>query len=183
MTAEFIPGVVLAGGRSTRMGTDKAFAVLRGRPMIEHVIARLGPQLAAVAINGDPARYAGLGPTVLPDPVAGQPGPLAGVLAAMIWARALGADRVVTVPVDTPGLPHDLVARLAACPGLVRARSGDRSHPVVALWPVTLAGAVAASLAAGERRVRAVMGGTSEVAFEPSALANVNTPDDLAAHG
>ncbi|MBX3456711.1 NTP transferase domain-containing protein, partial [Ferrovibrio sp.] len=85
-----IVGVVLAGGLAQRMGGgDKCLQLLAGRPLLAHLLDRLLPQVAAVAINanGDPARFQAFGLPVLPDGIAGNPGPLAGLLAGMEWAR------------------------------------------------------------------------------------------------
>ena len=95
-------GVILAGGRSSRMGFDKAMLPFQGRRLLDHVVARISPQVRVLAINGDAARLGGWAFVILPDPVAGQPGPLAGVLAAMLWAGAFTKGRVLTVPVDMP---------------------------------------------------------------------------------
>lgn len=179
--------VVLAGGLARRMGGgDKTLLELGGRTLLDHVLERLRPQVDAVALNanGDPARFARFGLPVLPDPMLGRPGPLAGVLAGMRWARGLGADSLLTVPGDTPFLPPDLVARLRAAGGLACAASGGRAHPVVALWPLDLEAALAAALAAGERRlgVWAAAQGMARVAWEgtPDPFLNINTPEDLA---
>lgn len=181
-----IPAVVLAGGRSTRMGADKAFVTLGGQPLVAHVAARLGAQTGPLAINSNAraARFADLGLPVLADGVAGWPGPLAGVLAAMDWAASLGAARVVTVAVDLPFFPPDLVARLAEAPGGAMAASGGRVHPVCAFWPVEWRAALRAALAEGERRVRvfAEARGAIRVEWEAGAadpFQNVNTPDDV----
>lgn len=197
------PGVVLAGGAGRRMGgRDKALVALAGRPMVGHVIDRLTPQLGALALNagGDPARFARFGLPVLPDPVPGRPGPLAGVLAAMLWAgeasaqeagageagaQATGAGRVLTVATDTPFLPGDLVARLAAVTApVVLAARGGRLHPTVGLWSVELAPALRAALAAGQRKLGAwaLAQGAVTVAFDKGAddpFFNVNTPEDM----
>lgn len=188
------PGVILAGGQARRMGGgDKGLLPLGGRRVIDHVIERLRPQCGALAINanGDPARFAALGLPVLPDPVPNQPGPLAGILAAMDWAAALGAESVVTVAADTPFLPRDLVARLAAAAtaGGCVAESPDsagrmRAHPTVGLWPVRSREALTAAIAAGERRV-GVWADTSGAGRARFAAAfgdpffNINTPEDL----
>jgi molybdenum cofactor guanylyltransferase len=152
-----IPAVILAGGAGRRIGGDKALQPLGRGTLLSAVQGRLTGQVGLLALNarGDPARFAGYGLPVLPDPVAGQPGPLAGVLAALDWAEGQGADRVLVVPCDTPFLPGDLVTRMAAQPGLVVARDDQGGlHPTVALWPVAMAGAVRAALSAGERRLR-----------------------------
>ena len=191
-----LPAVILAGGRGTRMdGADKALLPLAGRPMIAHLIDRLAPQCAPLGINagGDAGRFAFTGLPVLSDSVAGQPGPLAGILAALDWAAASGADAVVTAAVDTPFPPADLVDRLrqAAGPtGLAIAASPDntgrmRRHPTFGLWPVRLRDPLRAALKAGERKVvlwAEAQGATvAEFAATPfDPFFNINTPEDLA---
>ena len=181
-----IAGIVLAGGRATRMGGgDKALLPLGGRALLAHVLARLGPQVGAVAIsaNGDPARFAGFGLPVLADTVPGLPGPLAGVLAGMDWAAGLGMERLLCVAGDTPFLPVDLVARLGAHP-FAMAESLGRRHPTVALWPVALRDDLRAALDGGEHRVGrfAMDHGAVGVAFDApqDPFFNINTPEDLA---
>lgn len=173
-------------------GGDKGMLPLGGRPLIGHVIARLAPQVAALAIsaNGDPARWAGFGLPVLADSVQDWPGPLAGVLAGMHWAAGLGATWVQSVAADTPFLPRDLVPRLAAAGGLALAASPDaagqlRVHPTAGLWPVALRHHLRAALAAGQRRVLdwALDQGAVTVAFAAPGhdpFFNINTPEDLA---
>jgi molybdopterin-guanine dinucleotide biosynthesis protein A len=190
-------GVILAGGLAARMGGgDKCLAPLAGRRLIDHVTARLAPQVAALALNanGDPARFAALGLPVIADPVPDRPGPLAGLLAGLDWAAGLGVAALVSVPGDTPFLPRDLVARLQAAAGpagVAIAASPDaagrlRAHPVCGLWPVALRGTLRAALAAGARRVLpwAEAQGARFAAFDagpPDPFFNVNTPADLAA--
>jgi molybdopterin-guanine dinucleotide biosynthesis protein A len=191
-----IVAVVLAGGRATRMGGgDKGLLPLGGRPMLSRVLDCVRPQVAAVALNanGDPARFAAFGLPVLQDaPATLGAGPLAGVLAGLRWAQAAHptATLLLSVPTDTPLLPPDLVARLdaaraAAGAPVACAASRGRRHPVVALWPVALAGPLAEALAGGERGVMrfaearglAVADFAAE-AFDP--FANVNDPAALA---
>lgn len=175
-------GVILAGGSGRRMGgVDKALLPLGGAPLIAHVRARLEPQVEALAIsaNGDPARFRG---TVLADD--SPDGPLAGVLSGLRWAAAQGADAIVTVPVDLPFLPGDLVPMLCEhWPGAAMARAG-RMHPTSGLWPVGAATALEAWLAGGNRRVMefAQSIGALPVDFpDPRAFLNLNTPEDLSA--
>lgn len=183
-------GVLLAGGLATRMGGgDKGLVRLAGEPLLAHVIRRIGPLVASLALNanGDPARFAGFGLPVLADTVPGHPGPLAGVLAGMIWAKAQGAGQVLTVPTDAPFLPGDLVARLAAAAAPVAvATSGDWTHPTVALWSVDLAEALESALRAGTRKVMDFQAAHGAVAvdwpmqpYDP--FFNVNTPAEVAA--
>jgi molybdopterin-guanine dinucleotide biosynthesis protein A len=183
-------GMILAGGQATRMGGgDKALRPFRGGTLLGAVIARLSPQVADLALNanGDPARLAGSGLPVIADSVPGQPGPLAGILAAMDWAAARGAESVLTAPCDTPFLPGDLVPRLllAGSGGLALAASGGRVHPTAALWPVALRDDLRAALARGERKVRAFTDRYHAAIADfpltsPDAFANANTPADLA---
>lgn len=195
------PAIILAGGRATRLGGgDKGLLDLDGRPMLARIIDRLAPQCDGLALNanGDPARFARLGLPVLADGLPGLPGPLAGILAGMDWAAARGADRVVSVAGDTPFLPADLVARLAAQGaaqeaaqgnGIVLAASRDGTgavvdHPVCGLWPVALRGDLLAFLQEGERRVRRFAGchGATRAVWDAGAadpFFNVNTPGDL----
>ncbi|PIE07487.1 MAG: molybdenum cofactor guanylyltransferase MobA [Rhodobacterales bacterium] len=184
-------GVILAGGRGRRMGgADKALLELGGVPMIARVIARLGPQVDALAIsaNGAPGRFAGFGLPVLPDTIAGHPGPLAGLLAGMRWAEAEGASHIVTAATDTPFLPADLVGRLGSARGapIALAETARGLHPTFGLWPVSLAGALAEALEAGTRRVGAwaLEQGAARVRFPagpPDPFFNINTPADMEA--
>ena len=149
MTQAPLPlGVVLAGGLARRMGGgDKARIRIGGATILERVLARFAPQCARLILNanGDPARFADTGLTVVSDDVPDFAGPLAGILAGLDWAAAQMPDvaDIASVPGDCPFLPADLVprlhaARVAAGKPLACARSGDWRHPVVGLWPVAL---------------------------------------------
>ena len=190
-----IAGLILAGGRATRMGgEDKALLPLDGRPLVQHAIERLRPQVGMLALNanGDPSRFACTGLPVIPDGVPGFAGPLAGLLAGLEWAAERGADAVVTVAVDTPFFPSDLVARLTAAAeaegataavAATRGPKGVKPHPTFGLWPVACRGALAEALADGTRRVRDwsdACGAVTLVFHEAGEpFFNVNTPDDL----
>jgi len=192
-----ITGLVLAGGRATRMGgVDKGLQQLHGEPLALHVLKRLAPQCGPLLIsaNRHPDRYAELGApfgaTVIADTLPGFPGPLAGLLAGL---RAAKTGFVLSAPCDTPNLPVDLAERLALSLEALdaeivtvttRDRDGDVSmHPVVALLRTSLAEDLAAFLAAGERKVRAwyARHKTAEVAFtDERAFYNANTLQELA---
>jgi molybdopterin-guanine dinucleotide biosynthesis protein A len=186
--------VLLAGGLARRMGGgDKGLRLLGGRPLLDHVLDRIRPQVCAMALNanGDPARFAAWGLPVLADTLPDNPGPLVGVLAGMRWAAARGVADVLSVPTDTPFLPQSLVAALtearrAAGVPIACAASLGRTHPVVALWSVGLAEALEAALRDGVRRIDrwTAMQGTTAVEFDATAgdpFFNVNSPDDLTA--
>ncbi len=162
-STEPVVGVLLAGGQSRRMGGgDKCLLPLAGKPLLQHAIDRLRPQVTAVVLNanGDPARFARFGIDVVADSVAGFAGPLAGVLAGLRWARAnhRQARWIVTAATDTPFFPRDLVARLLAAvgsqyPAIALAESDGRQHPVFGLWPTALADDLEAALQGGTRKV------------------------------
>ena len=116
MTRKPIAGCILAGGRSRRMGgRNKALVSLGGRPLIEHVIDRLGPQVTELALSVETPRQAldRFGLPQLPDPMPGYQGPLGGLLAAMRYFRD-GPEWVLLAPCDAPFLPTDLAIRLLA---------------------------------------------------------------------
>lgn len=180
-------GVILAGGQARRMGgADKALVPLAGRPLITHVVERFSPQVEALAIsaNGEGGRFDGFSLPVLPD--ADQLGPLSGILSALNWAAGAQAAAVVSVPVDAPFLPGDLVPQLllAGGDGPAIAVAGGRQHPVFGLWPVGLRSKLAAFLASGVKpRVLdfCTLITVARAEFpEGAAFMNVNAPEDLA---
>lgn len=190
-----VAAVVLAGGLSTRMGAQKAFAPLAGRPLIAHVLERLRPQAASVFINvRDPEdRFVALGCALALDAPAWRgAGPLAGIASALSLARSRGFQWLATAPCDAPFLPSDLVARLMApiaageAPAAV-AESSLGLEPMFALWPTDCLARVEAALAAGRASPRSVLAamGAARVRFEtgdgPDPFANLNAPADLAA--
>jgi molybdopterin-guanine dinucleotide biosynthesis protein A len=191
-----IAGILLAGGQSRRMGGgDKCLRRLAGRPILEHVLERVRPQVAALAlnVNGDPARFATFGLPVAADSVAGFAGPLAGVLAGLDWAAEHAPDcpLVASFATDAPFLPTDLVECLlqglrAEGADLACAASDGRSHPVFGLWPVRLRDELRHALV--DEGIRKVDLWTAryrmvEVEFPPRPVDpffNTNRPEDLA---
>lgn len=168
-------------------GADKALLPLAGKPLIAHVMARLAPQVGAVAISM--AAGAGQGwldaPScaVLTDSPGGRLGPLAGILAGMDWAAGLGARHLAVVPVDGPFLPADLVRCLGAGDVPRLASAGGRQHPTFGVWPVALRADLRAFLASGaEPRLRdfAARAGAVWTEFsDAGAFDNLNAPEDL----
>lgn len=188
--------VILAGGLSTRMGGgNKALRILGGETLLARVIGRLAPQAGQLAINanGEAELFADYALPVIADGFAGFAGPLAGVLAGMDWAAGQGAESVVSVSVDTPFVPQDLVHRLREArgrSGVAVAASPDdtgrlRDHPTCALWPVALRNDLRAALESGLHRI-----GQFAAAYDPGRAVfdshpldpflNLNTPEDLA---
>jgi molybdopterin-guanine dinucleotide biosynthesis protein A len=184
-----ITGIVLAGGQGRRMGNvDKGFVEFDGRPLVAHVIARLAPQVATIVINANRSaeRYAAFGYPVVADAVGGFAGPLAGLHAGL---DAAATPFVVTSPCDSPFLPDDLVARLAAAFAaqtidVAVARTFDQPHPVFALARRSLLPHLARFLDGGGRKIDAWYGSLpiAEVSFddEADAFRNINTPAELA---
>ena len=183
-----ITGIVLAGGLGRRMGgVDKGLVELGGRPMIAHVLERLRPQVGALLINANQNhdRYAAFGVPVVADAVGGFAGPLAGLHAGMTRATT---PFVVTVPCDSPFLPTDLVARLAA--GIATngaqiavAKTFDQPHPVFALVRRDTLPHLTEFLAAGGRKIDLWYASLRfvEVSFddEADAFRNINTREEL----
>ena len=184
-----IAGIVLAGGRSSRMGQEKLFVSLGQRPVLAHVLERFAPQVGPLALsaNGDAARFASFDLPVLADHADHQDqGPLAGLLAGLAFARAQGATHLATVPGDAPFLPRDLVATLTAAlshPNLIAiARGAEGLEPMFALWPVALEADVQRAYLAGERAIYkiALAHHHKTVRFESAtAFFNLNTPEDV----
>jgi molybdopterin molybdotransferase len=187
-----ISGLILAGGRGTRMGqVDKGLQPFRGKTMAAHVLERLRPQVAQVAINANQNldTYAAFGVPVWPDDLAGFAGPLAGMETGM---RRCETEFLLTAPCDSPFLPPDLAARLLAA---LQAEDADlafavtqvpgqrpQPHPVFCLVKASLLPILSAYLQEGGRRMdgwykdlKAV-----EVPFEDAdAFRNINTLDEL----
>jgi molybdopterin-guanine dinucleotide biosynthesis protein A len=185
-------GVVIAGGRSTRFGGEKAAAGLAGRPLLLWAALRLARSCSRVAINARPgteaealARAEGL--AVLHDAVSDPAGPLSGVKAGLEWAQALGARAIAVSPCDVPLLPEDLFERLihTAGAGAAMAETSEGHQPQCAVWPVSVLPKLAAALANGRHPPTWMMLdsiGATRVRFPvPEAFANLNTRADLAA--
>jgi molybdopterin-guanine dinucleotide biosynthesis protein A len=187
-----ICGLVLAGGRSSRFGSDKAVAMLEGQTLLARVAAILRAGCDRVAVSAPTgSRAADLADQlefeVVSDIADSASGPLSGVLSGLLWAQALGADALATAPCDTPFLPADVVARLAE--GLdddhpvAAARTPDGLQPLCAIWRTSLAQPLALAMDGG--RHPAVHGlfdqlGGCVVDFEDAAAFwNINTRQDL----
>ena len=193
-----IVGVVLAGGASRRMGgVAKATLRLGDETLVARAVERLRPQVDAVVVNANDPGCEVDGVPLVADAFSDRRGPLAGVLAAMDWCAVnrTDADAVVSVAVDTPFFPSDLVERLArsAPPGSIAvAEAGGRAQPTFGLWPTVLRDALRAFLTTdgsrkildfvhGEMTRSASTGAPALVKFDATSFDNVNTPDELAA--
>jgi molybdopterin-guanine dinucleotide biosynthesis protein A len=177
-------------------GGDKTLRQVGGKTILDRVVERVRPQVAALVLNanGDPARFAAYGLPVAADSIADFAGPLAGVLAGLDWAAANrpDCDLVASVPTDAPFLPEDLVARLAAGMAgagadLACAESGGQAHPVIGLWPVRLREDLRRALVDEGLRKVDVWTGRYRIATVEFPVGridpffNANRPEDIAA--
>ena len=186
-----IPALILAGGRSSRMGGgDKSLMQLNGRPLLVHVLDRIRPQASSILINSnsDPALFAKFGFPVRADAITGRLGPLAGLLTGLLWAEEMFATHLLTVSCDTPFLPSDLASRLFADlhhaqADIAVARDPEQIQPIIALWPVRLAAQLAADLEDGIRSVQRWQSQFTvcESTFAACHFSNLNTPAELMA--
>jgi molybdopterin-guanine dinucleotide biosynthesis protein A len=184
--------VLLAGGLARRMGGgDKGLRKVQGKPMIEHVLETVVPQVDQLVINanGDPARFASFGYDVVGDSIDGFVGPLAGVLAGMDAMAT--CDYILSVPSDTPFLPSDLVEKLKTPVeidkvAIAMAHSGGHDHPVVALWSISLRDDLRRALIdEGMRKLKLWISRYSYACVEwtcdgQDPFFNANRPEDLA---
>jgi molybdopterin-guanine dinucleotide biosynthesis protein A len=179
-------GLILAGGRSTRMGgNDKVFIALKGKLLLAHLFDRLKPQVDEVVINSNVGveRFHEFGTSVIPDILRGYLGPLAGIHAGL---TAFPDDYLLTVAVDLPFIPRDLAARLKAqSDGSHCCYASDgKNHALAILWPPGIAVAVENFLKEGKHSIRdwLALHGTP-VVFQPTPDAdiqfNINSPEDL----
>lgn len=194
MSNDPLPAVILAGGRSRRLGGGtKVLFPFAGSNLLTRLIERLSPQADTLALNanGDPQQFAEYGLPVLPDSITDSPGPLAGILAAMDWAAEIGASNVITVACDIPFLPKDYISRLSEQTdgtGLAIAASADdssvRLHPVNGFWPVHLRSELRLFLSNGHRDAQnfTSLHDAKTVIWQVTSFDpffNINTPEDL----
>jgi molybdenum cofactor guanylyltransferase len=191
-----VTGVVLAGGRGSRMGgADKGLQNFRGMPLALHTLLRLAPQVGEVMINANRnlSAYESFGVPVWPDGLADYAGPLAGFLTGLEQCET---SYMVTVPCDTPLFPPDLVARLAealerddAEIAMAAAREEDgqiRAQPVFSLMKRELMESLVRFTHGGGRKIDAwtAQHKTVVVPFDiagddPAAFFNANTLAEL----
>ncbi len=195
-----IPGIILAGGLSRRMGGgDKGLLMLGKTTIIERVIDKILPQVGSLAINinGDSSRFPDYKLPIIPDSIKGYLGPLSGILAGMEWAFKNGNRYIATVAADTPFLPDDFIKRLHAMVksknlniGIAASRFLRRDdvfiHPTFGIWEVALKDDLRDALANDTRKIMFwakkfkldyYYFDTSDKLSDP--FFNINTPDDL----
>lgn len=184
---EDVTGIILAGGKGTRMkGEDKGLILLNGEALYQHVLARLRPQVGALFIsaNRHQDRYQQSGCDVFSDTLTGFAGPLAGMLSGLHYIKT---EWAVFASCDTPFLPQDLVQKLWLGKGqasIAWVRSHERDHPTLALMNKSVASQLEEYLQRGDRKLMyflSEMSGNAVIFDDDRAFTNINTPDDLAA--
>jgi molybdopterin-guanine dinucleotide biosynthesis protein A len=168
-----ILGAVIAGGRSTRFGSDKAEALLGGMPLIEHAAAAIRSHVQTIVLVGRDRE----GWSSLSDRPRAGLGPLGGIAAALHHAARHGYPKVLTIGCDMPAVPASLLAAL-----IDRAPAYCREAPILGCWPASLARMLETYAAQDAKRsIRGWAERVQAMAIEaPIRLANVNTPADLA---
>ena len=176
-----IAAVIIAGGRSSRMGREKALIEIAGRPIAQWIIERVAPQADILAINANSDSLSTIGLPVIADLRHDIGTPLAGLQAALRFAVAQGADQLLTVPSDCPFLPRDLALRLGAeTPAVAASDAGP--HYLTGLWPSSLLPRIEATpLRRVQDWVKLCGARTVTWPSDPyDPFFNVNTPEDLA---
>lgn len=183
-----ICAVIVAGGRSSRMGREKAFEMIRGKTILDRVIARLGSQVARIVLNanGGHARFQTFGLETVSDSKPVET-PLAGLHAALHVGHSEGFDKVLTVPSDTPFIPCDLAYRLSSSGQTAAiAAAGGQQHYLTGLWSTELLALLERELSQPQlpslqiwaRLCNAAIVEWQAEPYDP--FFNVNTPEDLA---
>ncbi len=173
-------GAIIAGGRASRFGSDKALALLDGRALIDRVAEALEPQVDALVVVG--RTHGTL--TSVPDRPGPDLGPLGGIAGALHHAATHGFAQVLTVPCDAPFLPDNLRELLQRPP--LPGREGSSAAyltdlPVIGWWPAATLATLDTLLAGdGSRSIRAFADRIGARAIAAPAIANINTADDLA---
>lgn len=190
--AQEITALILAGGKSRRMGgKDKGLLPFGDGLLVEHVLARILPQVGAVLISANRNReiYARLGYPVIADPLDGFQGPLAGFLAGL---ENMQTDYLLTLPCDGPYIVDDLASRLArglsgADADIAVAHDGNRLQPVYALLHRRVVAGLRLALEEGERKIDRWYPRNHWVSVDfgdvPQQFSNINTPEDYAGTG
>lgn len=186
-------GLVLAGGRSSRFGSDKALAPLGGRSLLERAVQTLAPSVSDIAVNARPQSAAEadarrLGFSVLHDRQGLSRGPLAGIVSGLEWSGSLEAEWMISLPCDVVSVPSYAMERLIAAAGKANgayAVTSDGPQSLCAVWPVESKNALEAALITGMhppvRDMLKLMGAAAVSFDEAGAFFNINTQDDLLA--
>jgi molybdopterin-guanine dinucleotide biosynthesis protein A len=188
-TPPTLAGLVLAGGRSSRFGADKATQLLGGRSLMAWSLAALDAVCAEVAVSAPLGSEAAAladaaGRTVLADDPRHEAGPLAGIAAGLAWAAGAGFGYLATLPCDTPMVGPEILQRLVAV-APAYAVTADGPQALVAIWPTSAGAELARSLAMGRhpsvRQALQACQARPALFEDEGPFRNANTPADLAA--
>jgi len=183
-------GFVLTGGKSSRMGADKAFLPFRGKPMLEHTLNIVSRVCSSVVIVGEVAKFGRFG-TVVEDVFAGC-GPLAGIHAGLISSAA---ELNLFLGVDMPFVSEELLAFLFSVAeqseATVIVPKTTRLQPLCGVYRRSFAGIAERALQAGKYKVDAAFAGVpvrvidaqelTKAGFSEQHFFNVNSPAELEA--
>ncbi|HSH98938.1 MAG: molybdenum cofactor guanylyltransferase MobA [Methylophilaceae bacterium] len=184
-----ITGIVLAGGKGSRMdGVDKGLVNFNGKPMVQHVLERLTPQVDQILIsaNREIAQYEAFGYPVIQDDIAGFAGPLAGLQKGL---QVADSAYVITVPCDSPLMPANLAARLMNSlikhdADLAVVKTGQQTQPVFCLYRTSVLPSLVEYLQNGGRKIEDWQNSLEAISVSFSdnakAFSNINTRDELA---
>ncbi len=184
-----VTGVILCGGRASRLGgVDKGLYEVLGRPLVDHVIARLAPQVSSIVINANRNLdvYRKYGLPVVTDRNSNFDGPLAGVLAAM---QICETPWMVTIPCDAPRFPQTLVDHLrnSACSAdaeVCCVHDGVRLQPTFCLYRPSVKIDLETYLDHGNRKMDRFLEGlrfvTAPFGGDVDAFLNLNSSEDFA---
>lgn len=176
--------VILAGGQSARMGSDKAVIRLDGERLIDILIVRFEGKAQPMMLSA--RQDYGTRLPIIPDDPEAPGGPVGGIYSVAGRLQSMGIEGFVTVPVDAPFAPADLIERLSASGSSAVAEDGRQMHPTFAYWRCAVVNAVRGTHDHGERAPSlqwlARQCGASTVVWPDERLfLNINRPDDLAA--
>jgi molybdopterin-guanine dinucleotide biosynthesis protein A len=179
-------GYVLVGGRSSRMGRDKALLPYRGGTLAQAVARQVARVAGSAVLVGDPQRYQGLGYPVIPDDFPDE-GPLGGILTAL---RHSPAEWNLVTACDMPGLKRSFLEELLAAAEVNQASTvpmgpSGRLEPLCAVWRRDALGMLETAFAGGIRKVASACEGLRMAVYPVAEVApfqNVNTPEDWAGH-
>ena len=193
-----IGGVILAGGKASRMGfRDKALVPLHGKPLLEYVIAKARPQVTqlVLSVNHNIEHYQAFELAIVSDRDASYAGPLLGILSAMQWFQNVQTDKgiryLACFPADVPEFPQDVVSQLAQeldkkSASVAYIHHQDQIQPLFSLWHLEQTRQVEAAVSAGIVGPKLLFGALKAVAVtcednSPGTFCNINSTEDLEA--
>ena len=180
-------GIVLCGGLSRRMGSDKSQKRIGNLKLIDIVIEKASSQVSRLALNAENFKSEKFNLELVPDCQAGNLGPLVGILSGLLWTKKNNSEWLMVFPVDSPFFPNNIVESFVN--GLndekiVMAKSNNKLHPVFSMWSVELISDLEFAIKNNERKIDLLIKkiptrlvNFSNIGYDP--FFNVNNADDL----